>query len=78
MALDEQPRVRQWVRNLDSDPVAGFWLPTSFGRFYPDFVCQLTDGCVLVADDAAQHLRARRRRSRQARSSRCGPRAQAL
>ena len=58
MALDEQPRVKHWVRNLDSDPVAGFWLPTSFGRFYPDFVCQLTDGRVLVAEYKGEHLRA--------------------
>jgi type III restriction enzyme len=46
------------VRNLDSDPVAGFWLPTSFGRFYPDFVCQLADGRVLVAEYRGAHLRA--------------------
>ena len=58
MALDEQPRVKHGVRNLDSDPVASFWLPTSFGRFYPDFVCQLTDGRVLVAEYKGEHLRA--------------------
>jgi type III restriction enzyme len=46
------------VRNLDSDPVAGFWLPTSFGRFHPDFVCQLTDGRVLVVEYKGEHLRA--------------------
>ena len=37
-------------RNLDSDPVAAFWLPTSFGRFCPDFVCELTDGRLLVVE----------------------------
>ncbi|MDP1646889.1 MAG: DEAD/DEAH box helicase family protein [Rubrivivax sp.] len=58
MALDEQPKVLHWVRNLDSDPVAGFWLPTSFGRFFPDFVCQLTDGRVFVAEYKGEHLRA--------------------
>ncbi|MCG3189114.1 MAG: hypothetical protein LKCHEGNO_01382 [Burkholderiaceae bacterium] len=30
--------------------MAGFWLPTSFGRFYPDFVCELTDGRILVVE----------------------------
>jgi type III restriction enzyme len=45
------------VRNLDSDPVNGFWLPTSGGRFYPDFVCQLGDGRVLVAEYKGDHLR---------------------
>jgi type III restriction enzyme len=58
MALDDQPLVRHWVRNIDSDPVAGFWLPTSFGRFYPDFVCQLVDGRVFVAEYKGEHLRA--------------------
>ena len=58
MALDAEPRVKHRVRNLDSDPVAGFWLPTSFGRFHPDFVCQLTDGRVLVAEYKGEHLRA--------------------
>ena len=57
MALDEQAKVLLWVRNLDSDPAAGFWLPTSFGRFYPDFVCQLTDGRVFVAEYKGEHLR---------------------
>lgn len=57
MAIDEHPMVKRWVRNLDSDPVAGFWLPTSTGRFYPDFVCELTDGRLLVAEYKGQHLR---------------------
>jgi type III restriction enzyme len=57
LALDEHAQVRHWVRNLDSDPVAGFWLPTSFGRFYPDFVCELTDGRLFVAEYKGEHLR---------------------
>lgn len=57
MALDEQPAVRHWVRNLDSDPVAGFWLPTSGGRFYPDFVAELVDGRVLVAEYMGAQIR---------------------
>jgi type III restriction enzyme len=46
------------VRNLDSDPVAGFWLPTSSGRFYPAFVCELTDGRLFVVEYKGEHLRA--------------------
>ena len=57
LAIDEHPQVRHWVRNLDSDPVAGFWLPTSFGRFYPDFVCELTDGRLLVVEYKGAHIR---------------------
>ncbi len=57
LAIDEHPRVKRWVRNLDSDPMAGFWLPTSAGRFYPDFVCELNDGRVFVAEYKGEHLR---------------------
>lgn len=57
LAIDEHPCVRRWVRNLDSDPVNGFWLPTSFQRFYPDFVCELSDGRVFVAEYKGEHLR---------------------
>lgn len=42
--------MRHWVRNLDSDRVAGFWLPTSFGRFFPDFVGELADGTLFVIE----------------------------
>lgn len=56
MALDEHPKVKRWVRNLDSDPVAGFWLPTSSGRFYPDFVCELGDGRVLMVEYKGHHI----------------------
>jgi type III restriction enzyme len=57
LALEEHAMVKRWVRNLDSDPVAGFWLPTSSGRFYPDFLCELTDGRLLVAEYKGEHLR---------------------
>lgn len=35
-----------------------FWLPTSSGRFYPDFVCELVDKRVFVAEYKGDHLRA--------------------
>jgi type III restriction enzyme len=57
LAIDGHPRVKRWVRNLDSEPVHGFWLRTSFGRFYPDFVCELTDGRIFVAEYKGEHLR---------------------
>ena len=57
LALDQHAQVRRWVRNLDSDPVAGFWLPTSAGRFYPDFVCELHDGRLLVAEYKGDHIK---------------------
>ena len=45
------------MRNIDSDPVAGFWLPTSFGRFYPDFVCELMDGTLFVVEYKGEQIR---------------------
>jgi type III restriction enzyme len=57
LTIDAHPRIRHWVRNLDSEPVHAFWLPTSSGRFYPDFVCELTDGRVFVAEYKGEHLR---------------------
>ncbi len=57
VAIDGHPKIARWVRNIDSDPVAGFWLPISSGRFYPDFVCELTDGRLFVVEYKGEHLR---------------------
>ncbi len=48
--LDNHPKVKRWVRNLESRPQHSFWLQTSTDRFYPDFVCELTDGRYLVVE----------------------------
>jgi type III restriction enzyme len=50
VAIDELPQVRHWVRNLPRYPEFSFWLPTASDRFYPDFVCELDDGRVLVVE----------------------------
>ncbi len=55
-AIDAHPLVAMWIRNLDYRP--GFSLPTSYGNFFPDFLVQLTDGCVAVIEYKGQHLRA--------------------
>lgn len=47
--LDEHPKVRLWVRNVDRKSNA-FWLQLSGARFYPDFVAMLTDGRILVVE----------------------------
>lgn len=41
--------VKYWVRNVDRKPTS-FSLQTSTDRFYPDFVCQLEDGRILVVE----------------------------
>lgn len=48
--LDRLPQVEVWVRNLERQPEKSFWLPTATDRFYPDFVCRLTDGRLLVVE----------------------------
>jgi type III restriction enzyme len=48
--LDSHPKVKRWVRNLEGRPQHSFWLQTSTDRFYPDFVCELTNGHFLVVE----------------------------
>ena len=49
-SLDLFPAVRWWVRNLERQPTASFWLPTATDRFYPDFVAELEDDRLLVME----------------------------
>ena len=47
--LDEMEEVKDWVRNLDRRDYS-FSLPTTTDRFYPDFICRLEDGRILVVE----------------------------
>lgn len=49
-AIDQNPNVKFWVRNIERQPKYSFWLPTSTDRFYPDFALQLIDGRLLVIE----------------------------
>jgi len=42
--------VKYWIRNLVKRDHASFWLPLAHGEFYPDFVCELNDGRMLVVE----------------------------
>ena len=53
--LDGLPMVKFWVRNL-ARKATSFRLQTSKDWFYPDFVCQLTDGRVLTVEYKGRHL----------------------
>lgn len=55
-ALDKNPLVEFWVRNLERNPVHAFWLPTSTDKFYPDFIAKLKDGRLLAAEYKGAHL----------------------
>jgi type III restriction enzyme len=48
--LDSLESVEYWVRNLERQPEFSFWLQTSTDKFYPDFVCKLRDGRILVVE----------------------------
>jgi type III restriction enzyme len=43
-------RIDFWVRNLVRKPCSSFFLQTAEGRFYPDFVCRLPGGTMLVVE----------------------------
>ena len=53
--LDSLPEVKFWVRNLVKKATS-FKLQTSSDWFYPDFICQLLDGRVLVVEYKGRHL----------------------
>lgn len=53
--IDSLPEVRYWARNLVRKP-SSFRLQTSKDWFYPDFLCLLMDGRVLVVEYKGKHL----------------------
>lgn len=50
VALDLNPTVVRWVRNVERQPDAAYWFATATDRFYPDFVAELEGGRVLVIE----------------------------
>jgi len=54
--IDRLDEVEFWVRNPVRRPGQSFWLQTSTDKFYPDFVCKLKDGRVLVVEYKGGHL----------------------
>ncbi len=54
--LDTHPKVKRWIRNLDGHVKFSFWLQTSTDKFYPDFVCELTNGKYLIVEYKGEHL----------------------
>ena len=54
-AIDTNPDVKRWVRNIERSDDA-FWLPLADGRFYPDFLLELTNGKILVVEYKGANL----------------------
>lgn len=48
--LAQTGRIKYWVRNLVNKPGCAFFLQKATGRFWPDFVCELPDGKILVVE----------------------------
>lgn len=48
--LAQAGRMKFWVRNLVNRGGGSFFLQKANGRFYPDFVCALNDGVILVVE----------------------------
>jgi type III restriction enzyme len=48
--IDQLQEVEFWVRNIEKRELHSFWLQTSTDKFYPDFVCKLTNGKFLVVE----------------------------
>ena len=48
--LDRQANIKFWVRNLVRKNGMAFFLQKASGRFYPDFICKLTDGRILAVE----------------------------
>lgn len=46
---NELPGLRDWIRNVERKPGA-FSLPTSRYRFYPDFLCRMENGLLLLVE----------------------------
>ena len=47
----QQGRIKFWVRNLVRREGSSFFLQKADGRFYPDLLCQLTNGTVLAIEN---------------------------
>ncbi|MEX2524902.1 MAG: DEAD/DEAH box helicase family protein [Gammaproteobacteria bacterium] len=48
--LAQQGRIDFWVRNLVRREGCSFYLQKADGRFYPDFICRLPDGKILIVE----------------------------
>ena len=54
--IDTHENVKHWVRNIPQQREASFHLPTAKNEFYPDFVCELLDGTLVVIEYKGGHL----------------------
>jgi type III restriction enzyme len=48
--IDTHQNVKHWVRNIPQQRETSFHLPTATDYFYPDFICELNNGVVVVIE----------------------------
>jgi type III restriction enzyme len=48
--IDGHSNVARGIRNTEHATQGGFWLPKSPGRFFPDFIVELTDGQIVLVE----------------------------
>ncbi len=48
--IDRHGNVARWIRNTEHPTQGGFWLPKSPGRFFPDFIVELTGGRIVLVE----------------------------
>ena len=46
----QQGKIKYWVRNLARKEHGSFFLQKATGKFFPDFVCKLTDDTIIVVE----------------------------
>lgn len=54
--INDHPKVKRWVRNLEHESAGGLSLPLSPGRFFPDFIAELEDGRILIVEYKGGHI----------------------
>lgn len=54
-AIDTSKYVKRWIRIIEKKDYS-FYLPVPTGRFFPDFVAELTDGRILVVEYKGENL----------------------
>ena len=47
--------MKRWIRNIERSEYS-FWLPLAEGRFFPDFILELTNGKILVVEYKGANL----------------------
>jgi type III restriction enzyme len=48
--IDRHRAVKRWVRNPEHETQGGFCLPKSPGKFFPDFIVELTNGGIAIVE----------------------------